>query len=159
MGSYKFSNKGENSLKVAEGFRAKPYRDSAGHCTVGYGHKVKKGEAFTELTEYEAENLMRQDVAPIVRFLNIHLDTLVTQNQFDALVMFIFNIGETRFLGSSVFENLKNRKYDEATAPWSKWINITIETVCEETGEKIKKLVPCDGLINRRAREIQLFNA
>jgi len=157
--NYKFSGKGEGALKVAEGFEWKPYKDSAGHLTIGYGHKIKKGETFTTLTEEQAEQLMRQDVAPIVRFLNVHLDTLITQNQFDALVMFIFNIGETRFLSSSVFENLKGRKYDEATVPWSKWINVTAEVVCKETGEKIKKLIPCDGLINRRKMEIQLFNA
>lgn len=155
----KFSGKGVGILKGLEGFKPKPYFCSAGKPTIGYGHKIKKGEVFTILTEEEAEHLMRDDVEPIVKFINVHLDTLITQNQFDALVMFIFNIGETKFLSSSVFENLKSRKYDEATAPWSQWINVTAEVVCKETGEKIKKLIPCDGLINRRKMEIQLFNA
>lgn len=154
-----FSKKGLNLLKFLEKFEWKPYPDSAGNQTIGYGHKIKKGEAFITLTVPEAENLLKQDVAPIEKFLNVHLKTLITQNQFDALVIFIFNIGEAAFISSHVFEDLKNRRYDEATKPWSKWINITKYETCASTGERIKRLVPVEGLIHRRQTEIQLFNA
>ena len=154
----KFSEKGVDTLKDMEGFESEPKPDIAGHLTIGNGHKIKNGEKFTKITEQEADLLLRQDVAPLEKFINVHLNTLVTQNQFDALVMFIFNIGETNFLKSSVFEFLKSKKYKEATVPWSKWINITVEEVSKDTGESVKKLVPVQGLINRRAREIQLFN-
>ncbi len=155
----KFSEKGVGILKAMEGFKEAPYQCSAGHPTIAYGHKLKKGENIPYITEEEAVLLLMQDVEPIEKFLNVHLDTLVSQNQFDALVIFIFNIGTTAFLNSQVFQSLKNKMYDEATKPWSKWINVTEYVQSEETGEKIKKLVPVDGLINRRAREIQLFNA
>lgn len=155
----KFSENGVNFLKRLENFEWKPYKDRAGHLTIGYGHKVKNGESFTSITEEEGMHLLKQDVEPIVKFINVHLDMLITQNQFDALVMFIFNIGPIPFLSSTVFQDLKNKKYDEATVPWAKWINITVEEVCEKTGKMIKKLVPVDGLINRRKMEIQLFNS
>lgn len=157
--SMKFSDKGIELLKREEKFEWKPYKDRAGHLTIGYGHKLKKGEFFTTITEEEAHQLLTQDVEPIVKFINVHVKTLIGQNQFDALVMFIYNIGSTAFLNSTVFEDLKNRKYDEATVPWAKWINITVEEACKETGKMIKKLVPVDGLIKRRRTEIQLFNA
>lgn len=155
----KFSDKGVGMLKVMEGFKEAPYQCSAGHPTIGYGHKLKKGENIPFITEEGADILLRQDVDPIEKFINVHLNGLVSQNQFDALVMFIFNIGTTAFLNSQVFEDLKRQMYDEATKPWSKWINVTKEVVCEETGEMIKKLIPVEGLINRRKMEIQLFNA
>jgi lysozyme len=155
----KFSENGERKLVQAEGLKLEPYKCSAGHWTIGIGHKIKKGEYFTSITEDDAYKILRQDVAPLVNFLNIHLKTIVTQNQFDALVMFLFNIGETQFLNSSVFEHLKSGKYEEATIPWSQWINVTVKEECKETGKMIKKLVPVEGLINRRAMEIQLFNA
>lgn len=157
--SMKFSDKGIALLKREEKFEWKPYKDSAGHLSIGYGHKVKKGEFFTTITEEEAHQLLTQDVEPIVKFINVHVKTLIGQNQFDALVMFIYNIGPTAFLNSTVLQDLKRRKYDEATVPWAKWINITVEEVCKETGKMIKKLVPVDGLIKRRRTEIQLFNA
>lgn len=155
----KFSDKGIETLMRLEGFEPKRYKDLGGHWTIGIGHKIKQGESYSTITREEAIYILKQDVEPIVKFINVHLNTLVTQNQFDALVMFIFNIGVEKFLSSSVFEDLKSRKYDEATVPWAKWINVTKEVVCEETGKKIKKLVPVDGLINRRKMEIQLFNA
>jgi lysozyme len=155
----KFSEKGEKKLVQIEGLKLKPYKCPAGHWTIGIGHKIKKGEVFNSITENEAYYILRQDVEPIVKFINVHIKTISTQNQFDALVMFILNIGETRFLSSSVFESLKLGKYDEATVPWSQWINKTVEELCKESGKMIKKLVPVEGLINRRAMEIQLFNA
>ena len=33
-----------NLLKEVEGWRDKPYRDSGGKCTIGYGHLIKEGE-------------------------------------------------------------------------------------------------------------------
>jgi GH24 family phage-related lysozyme (muramidase) len=154
-----FSDKGIEELKGIEGFRSKPYIDDAGYATIGYGHKIKKGEMFTSLTEMEADQLLRRDAAPIEDFINDHLDTLVSQNQFDALVIFIFNIGQAAFLNSSVFQDIKEKKYAEATKPWAKWINISKFIKDDETGEVVRKLIPVQGLINRRAKEIQLFNA
>lgn len=155
----KFSKNGINILKSLEKFEGKPYKDLAGNPTIGYGHKIKPGETFTTLTEFEAESLLIQDCEPIEKFINVHLKTLVTQNQFDALVMFIFNIGNSAFLSSQVFEDLKNKQYDEATKPWAKWINFTKDEVSPETGKKVKKLIPVEGLVNRRQVEIKLFNA
>ena len=154
----KFSEKGVEVLKDMEGFKANPYLCSAGDATIGYGHKIKKGEVFTRLTETEADQLLRKDVEPIEKFINVHLNVPLTQNQFDALVMFIFNIGGGAFLGSSVLQDLKVGKYEEATKPWAKWINVSEFHKDQTTGQMVKKLIPVQGLINRRAREIELFN-
>lgn len=154
----KFSQNGEKILIQIEGFREKSYLDSAGHPTIGIGHKIKPGEYFTTLTESEAVELMRKDVAPIETFINNYLPK-ITQNQFDALVVFIFNIGQTAFLNSSVFSDIKDKKFEEAVKPWAKWINITEKVKDPKTGELRKKLVPVKGLIGRRAIEIGLFNA
>lgn len=153
----KFSQKGEGALKKAEGFSEIPYLDKAGHLTIGYGHKVKPGEYFRAITTEQATDLMRKDVAPIEGFINNYLPK-VTQNQFDALVMFIYNIGATAFLNSSVFSNLKDKKFEEATIPWAKWIHVTEKVKDPATGEIVKKLIPVEGLIKRRAVEIHLFN-
>ena len=153
-----FSNDGMDMLKHLEGFKDKPYIDSGGNASIGYGHKIKKGELFTSITEAQAELLLRQDIEPLETFLNDRLDTLVTQNQFDAVLIFIYNIGTGAFLESHVFQYLKNKQYKKATHPWSEWVNVT-ETVKPKTGRKlVKKRIPVRGLIKRRAAEIELFN-
>jgi lysozyme len=154
----KFSQKGEKLLIQQEGYREAPYQDKAGNPTIGIGHKIQPGERFTTLTLDEAVQLMRRDIAPIESFINNYMPK-VTQNQFDALVVFIFNIGSGAFLNSSVFSFIKDKKFEEATKPWAKWINITEKIKDPTTGQIIKKLVPCDVLIKRRALEISLFNS
>ena len=52
-------------LKENEGFRSKPYEDS-GFQSIGYGHQIVKGEKYTEITEEEADILLRRDVEKAV---------------------------------------------------------------------------------------------
>lgn len=158
-----FSEKGVNTLKALEGYGSTPYKDLSGFWTIGYGHKIKEGEKFTFLDKEEALKLLIQDVERFVKFLNIHLCNGInkinlTQNQFDALVMFVYNIGDTRFLGSSVFQYLKDKKFEEAIKPWRKWKNVTKYVKEPGTDKMIKILVPSDGLIKRRAVEIIMFS-
>jgi len=154
-----FSENGERLLMEAEGFVGTVKPDAAGHLTIGYGHKIKPGEKYTVISREGALKLMRKDCEPIVNILNNYIPVKMNQNQFDALVMFIYNIGEVPFLNSTVFKDLKAQKLESAIMPWERWINITKRTVDKKTGEIIKKLVPCKGLINRRAMEIKLFNS
>ena len=154
----KFSKKGIEILKDLEGFSEIVYQDSAGYPSIGIGHKLKPGETFNRVTETQAINILMQDVSPIESFVNNYMPKLL-QNQFDAIVIFIFNIGMTAFLNSSVFKDIKDKKFEEATKPWSKWVNITKRIKDPETGELVKKLIPIEGLVRRRAIEINLFNA
>lgn len=158
-----FSESGVAQLKLLEGYRSTPYKDRKGCWTIGYGHKIKPGEVFTFLDKESASKLLMRDVEPIVKFLNIHLCNSVnkinlSQNQLDALVILIFNIGEGAFLTSTIFQALKDNKPEEAVKPWKKWINVTEYVKDMDTGKMIKKLVPVEGLINRRAVEISMFS-
>jgi len=88
------SQKGIDLIKQHEGCRLKAYRCPAGVWTIGYGHTgvdVKPGQAITQA---KAEQLLRQDLrkfeAHVLKF-DSHYDW--TQNEFDALVSFAFNVG------------------------------------------------------------------
>lgn len=152
-----FSEEGEKNLMDMEGFVSEPTPDLAGHSTIGYGHKIKVGEKFGKITKPQALDLLRKDVKPIGELLNNYLPIGLKQNQFDALVIFIFNIGQTGFLNSTVFKDIKEKKFEAATIPWRRWINISKYEKDKETGETKRILVPVKGLINRREREIELF--
>ena len=142
----------------SEGLSVQPYSDSGGHKSIGYGHKVIPGEQFGKITQDYAKVLMSTDVKPIEAFLNSNITTKLTQNQFDALVMFIFNIGRTAFLNSSVYSKIQSGDFDGAEASWRRWVNVTVRTTDKNTGEVLRELVPVKGLINRRETEIKLFN-
>lgn len=153
----KFSNAGQALLMDIEGFEEKPYKDLAGHPTIGFGHKIKPGEVFDTITKYTGIMIMMEDAKPFENFINYYVPVDLTQNQFDALVIFLFNIGDGNFSKSTVYTNLKLGRFEEATVPWAKWINVSEWVVDPKTGIKKKVLVPVDGLIKRRKREIELF--
>jgi len=151
----KFSKNGKSLLTKMEGFKSKSYLDSGGNLTIGYGHKIKPTEKFDVISEEIALQIMLQDISPIEAFLNRYIPKL-TQNKFDALVLFIYNIGEIAFLNSSVFADIKEKKFEEAMISWQKWSHITRYEKNKE-GEVIKKLIPSQDLIKRRAQEVILF--
>lgn len=151
----KFSKEGQYRLIKMEGFKSKPYLDRGGNLTIGYGHKIKPREKFDIISPEEAKKIMLQDVLPLELFLNKHIGKL-PQNKFDALILFIYNIGDIAFLNSSVFSDIKEKKFQEAMISWQKWSHITVYEKNKE-GEIIKKLIPSQDLIKRRAQEILLF--
>lgn len=153
----KLSNEGKEELIYLEGLRLQPYQDEAGHPTIGVGHKIKPGEVFRKITKEEAMLILEEDVKPFENIINNYIPAQLNQNQFDALVIFIFNIGQAAFLNSTVYNNLKLGYFEDATVPWGKWINVSEWVIDPDTGIKKRVLVPVQGLINRREREIELF--
>ena len=85
---------GVELIKHSEGLRTQVYRDIAGLPTIGYGHKLSDGESFPNgISEEQANALFDADV----KFVGLCISRLVrvslTQGQFDALVDFVFNLG------------------------------------------------------------------
>lgn len=106
----KISQDGINLIKHYEGLRTKAYLDSVGVATIGYGHTkgVKLGMIITET---KAEELLKQDLE---YFENKVLDLVkvnLLQNQFDALVSFVFNVGEGNLKKSTLLKKLNNTIY------------------------------------------------
>jgi lysozyme len=81
------------SLKVSEGFKSVAYWDQYGCCwTCGYGETegVVRGLRWTEA---EADARLRKRIAYFEGIVNDHVTTHLTQDQFDALVHFVYNVG------------------------------------------------------------------
>lgn len=140
------SQKGIDLIKSFEGFRAETYKDSGGIPTIGYGHALKPNESFTRISEQDAENLLKQDVYVAERYINNNFGRkIINQNEFDALVSFIFNIGQGAFNKSSVNTYIRLDEFKIAMTWWAKWVR-------DGRGE----IMP--GLVIRREKEIRLFN-
>jgi lysozyme len=89
-------------IKHHEGFKKKPYVDASG-MSVGYGHFIKKGEQISEVTEEEAEQILVQDLEIALKDVNLifsDFSTFSPQRQ-NALTDMLFNLGRTKFLGTT----------------------------------------------------------
>lgn len=138
----KTSKTGIDLIKELEGLRTEAYQCSAGVWTIGYGHtnNVRKGQKINELC---AETYLTIDVQKCEYAINTSVKVPLTQNQFDSLVSFIFNVGVSAFKKSTLLKKLNNSDYIGASDEFGKWIY---------ANKKIS-----NGLKNRRNKEKELF--
>lgn len=144
---YKISDEGIEELKLMEGFRSHWYGDSEGNTTIGYGHLKEKGDNFTSLTPEEAEVVLRKDIKEVEDYLNT-LDLELEQNEYDALVCLVFNIGPGQFSKSTVLKLIRLNDDINTLTRWADWAYVTIGGVKQKS----------KGLLNRRRAEMNLFN-
>lgn len=136
------SLRGMIMIKYFEGLRLRAYRCSAGVWTIGYGH-TSGVSPDSVITREEAEHLLRIDVRDAEACVSSHVDVSLTQNQFDALVSFVFNLGCRRFLTSTLLKKLNDEDYSGAAEEFPRWV---------KAGGVI---IP--GLVRRREEEKKLF--
>ena len=143
----RLSDAGLAAIVEREGMRLAAYTCPAGKLTIGIGHTgpdVKKGMRITEARAYE---LLAQDIAPVENLLN-GLGVTFTQNQYDALLSFILNIGITNFKRSTMLMHIRAGAPAERIAgEFLRWVFITRE------GKKVQS----NGLTARRRAERRQF--
>lgn len=138
-----------NLIRDFEGLRLKPYKCLAGIPTIGIGStRYENGKAVTmgdaPITEARAWELLRNRLtgcdAAIKRFVTVPLN----QNEFDALISFIYNVGEGNFANSTLLRMLNaGDDRDEVSAQFLRWDKVDAK--------------PVDGLTRRRQAERSLF--
>ena len=138
----KTSKTGIDLIKKFEGFSASAYKCSAGFWTIGYGHKME-GENFTNINMKVAEQLLIKDLIiselSVVRNIKHHL----TQNQFDSLVSFTYNVGGGALQRSTLRQKINNKEFDAVEIEFLRWVKIRGITIT--------------GLVIRRRMEVSLF--
>ena len=140
------SDEGISFLKLREGFRASAYKDQAGVWTIGYGTTsgVKPGDTITE--ERALETLLIH-VQRIEDFLRRVVTIPLQQNQYDALVSFIYNVGENAFQNSQIHQMINHNCLSHIPYMMMRWKWVTIN------GQKVESL----GLLDRREKEGYLW--
>jgi lysozyme len=125
-----------------EGKKLIAYKCQAGVWTIGVGHTagVKEGDA---ITEEEAQSLFESDCAQFQQEASKLIRVKVTENQFIALMSFIFNFGTEKFKRSSVLRNLNAGAITQAAESFLLW---------NKAGGKVS-----NGLVRRRKAERALF--
>lgn len=122
----KFSEKGKEILCLVEGCRTKIYLDSKGLPTIGIGHLLteeekKSGKFVNGITKKEVFELLDEDLERFEDALNKSIRVFLTQYQYDALVIFSFNIGVYAFQKSTLLEKLNQKKYEEIPTQMRRW--------------------------------------
>ncbi len=141
------SGAGVELIKSFEGFRARATRLPDGTWIVGYGHTAGAREGL-RVTRADAELVLRHhDLKPIETLIGESVLTPLTQNEFDALVSFAFNIGPKAFLESNVLALLNSGERLQAAEGMSAW----------RKGRVDGEVRVVDALGRRRAAEKALF--
>lgn len=146
------SKNGMKHLKMVEGVKNAVYIDSAGHPTVGVGHKILPEDNLSVgdvISNQRIDSFLRNDIKIASKAVRKYVNVPLNQNQFDALVSFVFNIGVDAFKVSTLREKLNQYDYFGALAEFPRWKFVTID------GIKVENR----GLINRREAEQFLFNS
>lgn len=126
---------------------------SSGLLTInGESIKWKNG-----LTRQQCIDLLKQDLTNVTDNINKVVSPVMknslSQNKIDALIIFAFNIGNNGFNSSTLLKKLNDGNLNEIPAELMKW---TKETKTNKFGLKTK--VESKGLVNRRSREVKLWN-
>ncbi len=125
-----------------EGLELKAYKDTGGVWTCGYGH-TQGVSPSTVCTKELAESWLRQDTQAAVNAVNNLVKVDLTQNEFNALVDFTFNVGATQFSKSTLLSLLNEGNDKAAAEQFERWKY--------DNGKVVA------GLLRRRYAERDLF--
>lgn len=142
----KTSKSGADLIKKFEGLKKESYLCPAGVPTIGYGTTKIDGKPVPmgmKITEEQADKFLQSDLVVFENAIKNNVSVKINQNQFDALISFIYNVGIGNFSNSTLLKLLNKNKFSEAADQFLRW-----------TKSKGKEL---PGLIKRREAERQLF--
>ena len=117
----KLSKIGADLIVTREGLRLKAYQDTKGIWTIGVGHTGPEVVRGLWITRDKAYELFYKDVEWAEEAVN-EVKVPLTQNQFDALVSFVFNIGATAFAKSTMLRMLNVGDYEGAMKQFDRWV-------------------------------------
>ena len=140
--SMNISQEGLSLIKKFEGCELEAYKCAAGVLTIGYG-STKGVEEGDTITQEEADNLLLHEMEEYEGYINDAVTVDLKQNQFDALVSWVFNLGPANLKASTMLKVLNNKEYDDVPAQIKRW---------NKAGGKVLQ-----GLIRRREAEALLF--
>jgi GH24 family phage-related lysozyme (muramidase) len=124
--------------------------DVVGTATIGYGHirTVTKQDVVDRrrITQGQARILLLEDLeearAKLYRVVKADVIESLTENQYSALLSFVFNLGANA--SWTIWKRLNARQYDQVPAQMARFVNAG--------GKKLQ------GLVNRRNAEIALWS-
>jgi len=115
------SENGLDLIRGSEGLSLKAYVCPAGILTIGYGHTGKDVTPHLVITQDQANQLLRQDVARFETSVNELVTVPMTQGMFDALVSFAYNLGAGALQSSTLLKKLNAGDKAGAADEFLRW--------------------------------------
>ncbi len=147
------SQNGINLIKYFEGCptdadgNVVSYRCAANKPTIGYGSlKLIDGspvEDGMKISKQDAENLLAHELHEYEGYINDMVEPDLKQNEFDALVSWVFNLGPSNLAASTLLKRLNMKMWNDIPNQIKRW---------NKVGG-----VPNEGLMKRRNAEALLF--
>jgi len=141
------SKNGLEHIVKWEGLMLKKYICPAGKPTIGVGHVILPGENYQIITREQALEILAKDIERFENAIKKHITISLNQNQFDAIVSFIFNTGEGGIINTGVQQAINSGNFANVPANLEAWSKFKVNG----------KLKINQGLLNRRKSEGQLF--
>lgn len=135
------SDNGVAKIKVREGEKLVSYLDTKGIPTIGVGHTGPEVKLGMRITPGQSAAYLRGDLKTAEDAVNKSVKVSLTQNQYDALVSFVFNVGVRAFTTSTLLKVLNMGNYAEAAAQFNRWV-IPKEITKRRMDEKEQFLSP-----------------
>ena len=140
-----YSTKGLALTEQFEGCSLNAYQDQVGVWTIGYGHTGSDVKPGMTITSAQAQALLALDVKSAAACVNNVVAVQLTQQEFDALVDFVFNLGAGAFRNSTMLRELNTGDFTGAAAQFDLW---------DRAGGAVVA-----GLLRRREGEADLFES
>ena len=136
------SAEGKALIKKFEGCKLEAYRCAAGVWTIGYG-TIKNVERGQTITQQQADDMFDHEMKEYETYVNTAVTVPLSQNQFDALVSWVFNLGNGNLQASTMLKVINSGDHAGVPAQIKRW---------NKAGGKV-----LDGLIRRREAEALLY--
>jgi lysozyme len=140
-----YSKAGLSLTEGCESCRCQAYQDQTGVWTIGYGHTGPDVHSGMSITQEQAEALLEEDVSKSAACVNTSVTVPLTQQEFDSLVDFVFNIGTGAFEKSTLLMDLNSGNFAAAAQQFQRW---------DLAGGKVVA-----ALLQRRNEEAALFES
>ena len=122
MTSYATSAPMRQLIESWEGCRLEPYQDSVGVWTIGFGHTGDDCyEGCDPISQQIADQLLAADLQRFEDAVNGMVSDQTSQQQFDAMLSFSYNLGESSLRGSTLLRMHNAGDYAGAAGQFGRW--------------------------------------
>ena len=139
----KISSNGIELIKVFEGLELEAYKCAAGVWTIGYGH-IKGVHEGMNITEDTANKMLMEELVEYENYIDQAVTVPLAQCQYDAMVSWVYNLGNGNLTSSTLLKVLNSGDYDGVPAQMMRW---------NKAGGKV-----LEGLTRRRQAEADMFS-
>ena len=107
-------------IKEFEGLRLVAYPDAGGLLTIGYGHAINVKPNQT-ITLEQANAYVNEDMQEAAKAIDSLVTVSLTDNEYAALIDFVFNMGYRNFKNSTLLRLLNKGMYDQIPQQLMRW--------------------------------------